>query len=202
MTGFAVSFTIDDADKQHLHRLRLTPRLLAKLLTESYPADLYVKSQHSALGHNPLDLTSDPEFQALNPDAPQGIGNSVSASTLVTISSDSDVMWALTAYIDVRPGGPVVPRGQPRPVGDDGQPRVSRDRACRRPAWPLLDTFVPQFTEPANACLFYNPVPYMPLVAAPLPASLPDRAEPAVRHRQLHDPLPPARGGRHRRRSS
>ena len=168
MTGFAVSFTIDDANKQHLQRLRLTPRLLAKLLTGSYPADLYVKAQHSALGHNPLDLTSDPEFQALNPDAPQGIGNSVSASTLVTISSDSDVMSALTAYIHSDAEARSFLEGNPDPWGMTVNPAY-RGISLPTTAWPLLDTFVPQFTEPANACLFYNPVPYMPLVAAPLP---------------------------------
>ncbi len=167
MTGFAVSFTIDDGEKQRLERLRLTPRLLAKLLTQSYPADAYVRLQYEALGHNPLDLTSDPEFQLLNPDAPQGIGNSVSASTLVTISSDSDVMWALTSYINSDPEARSFLEGTPDPWGMTVNPAY-REIPLPTAAWPLLDSFVPQFTEPANACLFYNPVPYMPLVAAPL----------------------------------
>ncbi len=38
-------------------------------------------------------------------------------------------------------------------------------------SWPLLDTFEPPklYASDTNDCLFNNPVPYLPLVAAPLP---------------------------------
>ncbi len=167
LTGFAVSFTIDDADKQQLHHLRLNQRLLAKLLTSSYPADLAVQAQEHALTHNPLDITADPEFQALNPDAPKNIGNSISASTIVALSSDSDVTWALTSYIDADPEARAFLNGTPDPWGMTVNPAYKKI-SLPTTAWPLLDTFVPQFTETSNACLFHDPVPYSPLVAAPM----------------------------------
>ncbi len=39
VTGFAISYTIDDAKGHEYTKLRLNARLLAKLITESYPAD-------------------------------------------------------------------------------------------------------------------------------------------------------------------
>jgi hypothetical protein len=53
-------------DGQRINSLKLTPLLVAKLLTESYrigadPTDPVIKN-------NPLDLSSDPEFLALNPE--------------------------------------------------------------------------------------------------------------------------------------
>jgi hypothetical protein len=167
LTGFAVSFTIDDGNKQQLHHLRLTPRLLAKLLTASYPAVLTVQSQEPALARNPLDITTDPEFQALNPDAPKDIGNSVSASTLVALSSDSDVMSALTSYIEADPEARSFLDGTPDPWGMTVNPAY-KGIALPTIGWPLLDTFVPTFTETANACLYHDPVPFSPLVAAPM----------------------------------
>ena len=38
-TGFAISFVIDNANGIPVTTLRLDPRLLAKLLTESYPGE-------------------------------------------------------------------------------------------------------------------------------------------------------------------
>ena len=77
-------------------------------------------------------------------------------------------MSALTAYIDSDAEARSFLEGNPDPWGMTVNPAY-RGISLPTTAWPLLDTFVPQFTEPANACLFYNPVPYMPLVAAPLP---------------------------------
>lgn len=56
-------------DGQRINSLKLTPLLVAKLLTQSYrigadPTDPVVKN-------NPLDLSSDPEFLALNPEFKQ-----------------------------------------------------------------------------------------------------------------------------------
>ena len=48
--------------------------LLAKLLTESYPV-LGEDEADPALAGNPLNITDDPEFEALNPGIPQmGVG--------------------------------------------------------------------------------------------------------------------------------
>lgn len=91
ITGFAVAFTIDDGNGRQVTDLTLSPRLLAKLLTESYSpnakrtdvegrtfytgqpitsqadADKYFW-QHNGIVNNPRNLYQDEEFLALNPD--------------------------------------------------------------------------------------------------------------------------------------
>lgn len=79
LSGLAVAFQIDsqsafDApadvkarDGQAVTRLDLTPRLVAKLLTQSYRLGAATQGR-SGLEKNPLDLTRDPEFLRVNPD--------------------------------------------------------------------------------------------------------------------------------------
>jgi hypothetical protein len=68
--AFAITYVIDGANGQPYTKLRLTPLLLAKLLTESYPAELPVQEEDPQLAHNPLNITLDPEFQRLTPGSP------------------------------------------------------------------------------------------------------------------------------------
>ncbi|MCU1394439.1 MAG: hypothetical protein JWM34_2867 [Ilumatobacteraceae bacterium] len=169
-TGFAISFTVDDASGNPLQTLRLTPRLLAKLLTESYPAINAMKQEYTALADNPLNMSLDPEFTALNPGLPAGgVNASQSASTLLALSSDSDVMYALTSYITNDPEARAWLDGAPDPWGMVVNPNY---KAITLPvsSWPLLDTFEPPllYASHTNTCLSDEPVPYLPLVAAPL----------------------------------
>lgn len=167
-TGFAIGFTIDDADGHEYTNLKLTPRLLAKLLTESYPGDPAVKAGH--LSHNPLDMSQDPEFIALNPGIPKGgtSGVNISASTLFALSSDSDVMYALTSYITVDPEARAWLDGQPDPWGMTVNPAYWKIQLPVQ-QWPLLDTYEPTSIYNANnLCLQDNPVPYLPLIASPV----------------------------------
>ncbi|MDT4942988.1 MAG: hypothetical protein QOJ34_3077, partial [Pseudonocardiales bacterium] len=112
MTGFSIGYQMDTADGHEYTKLRLTPRLLAKLLTESYPAIQAIhdgwatppaagQTDYRALVDNPLNVTMDPEFIALNPDI--GQRDTFGAATLLMLSSDSDLVRALTSYIDADP---------------------------------------------------------------------------------------------------
>ena len=79
LSGLAVAFQIDsqsafDApadvkarDGQAVRGLDLTPRLVAKLLTQSYRLGAATQAR-PGLEKNPLDLTRDPEFLRANPD--------------------------------------------------------------------------------------------------------------------------------------
>ncbi len=168
VTGFAITFVIDDATRHEYTQLKLTPRLLAKLLTESYPAVPTVQDEYVDLEHNPLNITLDPEFIALNPGIKQGVDATQSAATLFALSSDSDVMRALTSYINADPEARAWLNGHPDPWGM----RVNTNYlgiALPVDSWPLLDTYIPPglITEAANQCLHDAPVPYLPLVAAP-----------------------------------
>jgi uncharacterized membrane protein YgcG len=77
-------------DGERITDLNLTPRLVAKLLTQSYVLNVSGKAKY--LKANPINLTSDPEFLAINPEfksmfyrdsietlAPIGLGDAYSA---------------------------------------------------------------------------------------------------------------------------
>ncbi|HYK33786.1 MAG TPA: hypothetical protein VEV63_17570 [Streptosporangiaceae bacterium] len=193
-TGFAISFVVDNAAGEPVTTLRLDPRLLAKLLTESYPAVTSVSDSDPEILHqcpgvpvpnstqctNPLNITLDPEFQALNPSIKQGVGASAAASVLLALSTNSDVMWALTSYINNNAAARAWLNGQPDPWGMVVDKKY-RGIALPTSSWPLLSTYEPPDWKTGNGggpglCYSQNPSPVLPLVAAPVP-DLPDIAE-------------------------
>jgi len=169
VTGFAIGYSIDGASGQPYTKLRLDPRLLAKLLTESYPSELPIQEEDSALSNNPLNITLDPEFQKLNPGITHGVAWSEAASELVALSSDSDVIEALTTYINDNPSARKWLNGDPDQWGMTVNPAY---QGIKLPVnrWPLLSKFEPKawYASNHNDCLHNSPVPYLPLVAAPM----------------------------------
>ncbi|MGZ4437000.1 MAG: hypothetical protein ACXVW6_05140 [Nocardioidaceae bacterium] len=175
LTGFAISYAIDGPDKLPYHQLKLTPRLLAKLLTESYPGIVAVKDEYTALSHNPLDLSEDPEFKALNPQLTQAARDTASAATILNLSSDSDVVSALTRYIAADPEARSWLNGVPDPWGMVVNPNYSTNPLLKTgfslpvDNWPLRDSFEPlkYYASGVNVCLQSDPVPIMPLLSSP-----------------------------------
>ncbi|MBV9291413.1 MAG: hypothetical protein JO222_03100 [Frankiales bacterium] len=167
-SGFAIGYDVDDANGHEYTHLRLDARLLAKLLTESYPSISAIQQDDADLSHNPLNITTDPEFIALNPGIPHGVTAGQSAATLYALSSDSDVMHALTSYINADPDARAWLNGAADPWGMTVNPRY-KGMTLPVDSWPLLDTFEPTsiYDNGSNDCLHDNPVPYLPLVAAP-----------------------------------
>jgi hypothetical protein len=166
LSGFAIAFAVDDKHGVPLETLNLTPRLLAKLMTESYPTVPDIRNSDPPLEHNPLDLEWDPEFQALNPGV-QVDGLDFGMATLYSISSSSDAIYALTSYIEADPAARAWLDGTPDPWGMVVNPAY---KGIKLPIsqWPLLDTYVgaPTYSDP-NSCFFQNPVPYLGQVASP-----------------------------------
>lgn len=78
--------------------IKLTPRLVAKLLTQSYQFDVAFGTATN-VANNPLDPTTDPDFLALNPDFRPGgyipiYGNSFGRMLVTSGLSDSaDLLW-------------------------------------------------------------------------------------------------------------
>ncbi len=195
ISGFAIAFAIDDAKGREVAQAKLTPRLLAKLMTMSYPAlvgirnefkeagdtstayydkkSLYYDPGHSdylALANNPLDIIADPEFRALNPDMMTYTDgyDSLAASTLYSLSSDSDVMFALTSYINADPDARAWLDGHPDPWGMRVNPRYEKI-ALPTVSWPVNDTHKSQAAANNDPCLDGEKnVPFLPLVAAPV----------------------------------
>lgn len=166
VSGFGIAYALDNADGQPVAHLKLDGRLLAKLLTESYPSQIFVRAAYTALADNPLNITFDPEFQALNPGIPARTADA--AATLLTVNSDSDVVSALTSYIDADPEARAWLDGEPDPWGMVVNPAYKKI-ALPVDNWPLLDTFEPldEYQPGRNDCLYAAPTPYLPLVAAP-----------------------------------
>jgi hypothetical protein len=169
LTGFAITYAIDDHSGHEFKKLKMTPRLLAKLLTESYAGLSKVQADDPQLSNNPISMAVDPEFRALNPGPPNPAYNTAPAATLFTVSSDSDVIWALTSYINSDPEARAWLNGQADPWGMVVNPAYKKIKLPVT-GWPLLDTFHSGslYTADGNPCLNANPVPILPLIAAPV----------------------------------
>ncbi|WP_109509000.1 hypothetical protein [Nocardioides speluncae] len=162
VSGFAVGYIVDRPENAgEFTDLRLTPRLLAKLLTQSYPASA-LGVGHKGMKGNPLSINLDPEFQALNP----GLDtiSREAAATVLSLSESSDVISTLTAYLAEDPEAMAFVDGTPDPWGMRVNPTY---RGIDLPTddWPLLDTYVPDVDQ---ECLKANPAPYLGQVAAPV----------------------------------
>lgn len=164
--GFAIAFTIDDAERQRRQSLNLNARLVAKLLSASYPAVPLVRDNHEGLADNPMNITLDPEFQALNPGLPQS-SSLEAAAALQVFSANADLVWALTSWIDADPEARAWLDGYADPWGMTVNDAY---RGLRLPVdnWPLLDEFVaPEWYQRENACYANSPTPFLQLVANP-----------------------------------
>ena len=167
---------------------KLTPRLLAKLLTNSYP--VFSSDQgNPALTGNPLNITTDPEFEALNPGIPKlGVG-SFTAAELMSLSESTDVIQALTSYINADPTARAwlngTNSGEPAVCNTSGVYQAGATGACPamtvNPAykgialpvnqWPLLSTWESTtYAENPQVqyCLQTSPEPFDTVLAAPL----------------------------------
>jgi hypothetical protein len=174
VTGFTISFAVDGPDGDPVSTLKLTPLLLAKLLTNSYPDLSPNQGGDPALVQNPLNITDDPEFIALNPAVPQLGSGWASASELAAMSEDSDVMEALTTYINDDPAARAFLNGTPDTsmAGEDMIVNPAY-KGIQLPIdqWPLLSTYQStEFDGSATVinCLQDTPEPFDTLLSAPL----------------------------------
>ena len=162
VTGFAVSYVIDKPENTGEYTdLRLNARLLAKLLTQSYPGSA-LGAQHPGMESNPWSMNLDPEFQQLNP----GLDTTAreAAATVLSLSQTSDVMSTLTAYIAQDKDAMAFVKGKADPWGMKVNPSY-QDISLPIAEWPMLDTFVP---ASELECLVQNPAVYLSQVAAPV----------------------------------
>ncbi|HEY2042544.1 MAG TPA: hypothetical protein VGH11_07695 [Jatrophihabitans sp.] len=171
VSGFAIAYRIDDAKHHEYTQLKLNARLLAKLMTMSYPAlpivrdDWATLSTYQASSNNPLDIAVDPEFLALNPGADAKSFNQLDASaTLFTMSSDSDVMTALTSYINADPEARAFLDGQPDPWGMVVNPNYKKI-TLPVTSWPQLDNY---YNPLDGRCIADGHFPILPLIAGPV----------------------------------
>ena len=163
VTGFSISYRIDNSQGNPVTNLRLNARLLAKLLTESYSQSNFMRAEYTALANNPETITADPEFVALNPGIASDNTDPAQAA-MIALDSNSDVISALTSYINADPEARSWLDGKADPWGMVVNPNY-KGISLPVNTWPLLDTFVPDISLP---CLTAAPTPWLPQVASPV----------------------------------
>ncbi|MFT4265321.1 MAG: hypothetical protein QM572_18220, partial [Nocardioides sp.] len=164
LSGFGIAYAITGSDGLPVDDLKLNARLVAKLLSQSYPGNGVVANNYDAIGGNPANITQDPEFRALNP----GIKRYdllEAASTIQILSTDSDLMWALSSWLDHDPEARAFLDGAPDPWGTTVNPSYA---GIDLPvdAWPMEDDWLAP-TEYANTCYQKSPSPILALIANP-----------------------------------
>jgi len=178
VTAFTIVYWMDRYDGHGNYyqytNLKLTPRLLAKLLTASYPAAASLREKWAndpkyknflAQSHNPYDMSTDPEFLALNPQMVGAQPASISPATLAIMSADSDVMTALTSYINADPDARDWLNGVPDPWGMVVNPYYKKI-PLPVSSWPLQD---PTTFDDTTACYSFDPTtPWQSLVNVPV----------------------------------
>ena len=138
LSGVTVAFNIErfpalvngepDADEvplagDQVADLYLTPRLVAKLLTESYQAQFEAVTSSKPAGYgwvqdNPLDLFSDPDFLQWNPEFKLlSTAQAVDVSTLLVEESSSDAATAVWKWVLADPEAAAWLAGKPDPWG-------------------------------------------------------------------------------------
>jgi len=132
LSGLAIAFNVDHQPPaplsptdtatsaqllagQRFTSMKLTPRLVAKLLTQSYTSSVVAPSK--SMANNPLGLLFDPEFLGLNPDY-QGFASNLTPApdTLVQLGS-ADVTSLLWSWIKADPDAMAFIHGTPDPWG-------------------------------------------------------------------------------------
>ena len=106
-SGITVAFRVDDTvTKLPITEMRLNPRLLAKLITESYAYWTWSPTGepvNPAVGDNPVTIFSDPEFLELNPGPSWPGGWRWACSAPLLMADLSDLSYEFTRYIDADP---------------------------------------------------------------------------------------------------
>lgn len=139
LSGIAITFAVDrypsasaPADVQVRARepftdMKLTPRLLAKLLTSSYTDSLPTNADISHLRANPRNILFDPEFLQLNPDWAQQAIVSPSIADIMVPQGRSGYARAVWSYVIADDVARDFLNGVPDPWGMTVNPHSSTD---------------------------------------------------------------------------
>jgi len=144
LTGVSIGFAIDRShganeappevvarERHAFESLKLTPRLLAKLLTASYRSALPTGAEKSHLGDNPWNLTFDPDFLAVNdPEWAYMVLEGVGLSDVLVPLGRSDTARLVWQYILADADATAFLAGKPDPWGMKVNPYYCTASAC------------------------------------------------------------------------
>lgn len=168
LSGLAIAFNIEsqssfsapDPVRQRngvrITSINLSPRLVAKLLTQSYRGGVVPGA--TDVNGNPADLTTDPDFLALNPDFKQLTFSSGISSMLVP-EFPSDATAELWAWINADPGARKFLDGTPDPWGMKVNPSYL-NLLLPRPDFPKDDPACQTFPAPETPLCTLDWFPY------------------------------------------
>ncbi|MBV8995073.1 MAG: hypothetical protein JO287_15570 [Pseudonocardiales bacterium] len=123
LSGLTIAFNIEqqpssnappaDTDRagQRFESMKLTPRLVAKLLSQSYRRAVQVVPD--VMKHNPLGLTADPEFLDLNPEYRDLTNPNQSPPDALVQLDGSDITSLLWSWVQADPDASAFLRGTP-----------------------------------------------------------------------------------------
>jgi hypothetical protein len=153
VSGLTIAFNVDSqspfrappeikqGDGQRITTLKLTPRLVAKLLTQSYRRAVDVEAP--SVTSNPLDMTKDADFKQLNP---QFDGLSISLSDLLLPAGRSDAVSTVWKWLESDPEAAAFIKGTPDPWGMKVNPNYKALR-LDRDDYPKADPFCRSFAD-------------------------------------------------------
>ncbi|MFD7131378.1 hypothetical protein [Streptomyces sp. NPDC059894] len=92
VSGLAIAFFMESASGL-VQDMKLTPRLVAKMLTHSYTKDVTLGDAPDYLDGNPAFFHQDPEFKELNPEFPALSGQPTSLMVPLQSSDTTRLVW-------------------------------------------------------------------------------------------------------------
>ncbi|WP_066942911.1 hypothetical protein [Streptomyces lushanensis] len=126
VSALTVGFFWEDDGAGQVHDLKLSPRLLAKLLTGSYPYDIRLVSfQHPVPDHlqgNALSLIVDPEFMKLNPYFDRPTAPQIGPDGILLQAGNSDLNSLVWRYLQSDKDAREFLQGKPDPWGTKVNP--------------------------------------------------------------------------------
>jgi phosphate ABC transporter phosphate-binding protein len=182
LSGLTIAFNIEHqppstappADLQHdgqrFTSMKLTPRLVAKLLTQSYQGAVVGPPDY--LKNNPAGLTVDPEFLALNPEY-KGFANLITPSDALVQLGGSDLTSLLWSWVTADPDANAFLAGTPDPFGMVVNPNnknltlpTSTSPVTTRAAWTATSATA-SWARPARSMFTRSPTTCTTRVAQP-----------------------------------
>ncbi|MFF6810069.1 hypothetical protein ACFZAG_09310 [Streptomyces sp. NPDC012403] len=112
VSGLAIAFFMENPSGL-VQEMKLTPRIVAKMLTHSYQEDVPGRTPEHVSG-NPESFAQDPEFLALNPDFPK---DGVRPRSLMVPLQNSDTSRVVWNWLQSDPEARDFLSGEPDPHG-------------------------------------------------------------------------------------
>ncbi|MCM2421250.1 hypothetical protein [Streptomyces sp. RKAG293] len=163
VSGLTLGFYIETPGSGELQEMRLTPRLVAKMLTHSYIRDVpgwQLAQPPAHVAKNPASLRNDPEFIALNPQYKNWAVDAARPLSLLVPLDESDTARLVWQWLRSDPEARDFLAGKPDPWGAKINPyfgSLTLDKDTGLTDFPKSDpTLSPALSVPPNDPLQYG----------------------------------------------